>query len=136
MAGVSDVYTEFNASFGGQPLLIRTLVGAPQIQKAFVRLPDGAVDGNGYAVTGYSSLRDLWFGVIGSITNQPGTATYTLATLQQAMSEILIARQPANIRSLDHLSDFDAGDHSDHLTVGRLTKLMADSYVPSANHTG
>ncbi|ORY58336.1 hypothetical protein BCR35DRAFT_271227, partial [Leucosporidium creatinivorum] len=136
MAGVDDVYAEFNATFGGQPVLVRTLVGAPQIQKVWVRLGDGGVDGSGYAVTGYMSLRDLWFGVIGSITNQPGTATYTLATLQQAVSEILLARQPDNVRSLDHLSDYDAGDHSDHLTVGRLTKAMADSYLPNANHTG
>lgn len=41
MAGVADVYTEFNATFGGQTVLVRTLVGAPQNQKVWFRLPDG-----------------------------------------------------------------------------------------------
>lgn len=41
MMGVPDVYTEFNATFGGQPVLVRTLVGAPQVQKVWFRLPDG-----------------------------------------------------------------------------------------------
>lgn len=41
MAGVEDKYTEFYATFGGQPLLVRTLVGAPRNQKIWIRLPDG-----------------------------------------------------------------------------------------------
>ena len=40
MAGVADQYTEFTATFGGQPVLVRTLVGAPQVQKIWFRLPD------------------------------------------------------------------------------------------------
>lgn len=75
----------------------------------------------------YQTLRGLYFGTISSITNQPGDATYTLATLKQAVSQILAARQPARVRTLDHLSDFDGGDHDDHLTTGRLIKEVVGS---------
>lgn len=40
-AGVADSYTEFNATFAGQIMLVRTLVGAPNIQHVWMRLPDG-----------------------------------------------------------------------------------------------
>ncbi|KAM0751772.1 hypothetical protein T439DRAFT_313138 [Meredithblackwellia eburnea MCA 4105] len=136
MAGVPDSYTEFNATFGGQAVTIRTLVGAPQIQKVWFRLPDGDVDGSGYAATGYETLRELYFGSIQSITNQPGTATYTLATLKLAISQILTARQPSFVRTLDYLSDYDAGDHSDHLTTARITAGLVGTYATNASFSG
>lgn len=52
MAGKADDWTEFNATFGGQPCLVRTLAGSSGIQIVYFRLPDGAMDGEGYAVTG------------------------------------------------------------------------------------
>lgn len=91
------------------------------------RLPDGDVDGTGYSATGYETLRELWFGSISSITTQPGTATFTLATLSQAISQILSARQPSFLRTLDYLSQYDAGDHSDHLTTGRIVQGLVRS---------
>ena len=35
MAGVADSWTEFNATFGGQPVVVHTLIGAPHIQKVW-----------------------------------------------------------------------------------------------------
>jgi len=159
MAGVADSYTELTATFGGQPALVRTLVGAPQVQKVWLRLPDGAVDGTGglqpfprpserreltwpfsrrpgFSVNGYQSLRALYFGSISTITNNPGTSTYTLATLKQTIAEILTARQPDNVRTLDYLSDYDGGDHSDHLTTARLVKSLVGTYAPNAGIAG
>ncbi|ORY61153.1 hypothetical protein BCR35DRAFT_196404 [Leucosporidium creatinivorum] len=136
MAGVDDSYSEFSAIFGGQPTVVRTLVGAPQVQKLYFRLPDGAVDGTGFAVNNYQTLRALYFGSISTITNNPGTSTYTLATLKQAIAEILTARQPDNVRTLDYLSDYDGGDHSDHLTTARLVKSLVGTYAPNAGVAG
>ena len=136
MAGVASNWTQISAVFGGQTLIVRTLVGAPQIQKIWMRLPDGDVDGSGYAVTGYQTLRELYFGSIGSITTQDKSATYTLATLKQALSQIITALAPASIQSLDNLSQYDAGDHSDHLTVGRLTSALKASYAAGASFNG
>lgn len=35
MAGVANTWTEFNATFGGQPVVVHTLIGAPQVQKVW-----------------------------------------------------------------------------------------------------
>ncbi|SCZ92524.1 BZ3500_MvSof-1268-A1-R1_Chr5-2g07942 [Microbotryum saponariae] len=136
MANVDDSWTEFVATFGGQPVLVRTLVGAPQVQRVWFRLPDGNVDGTGYAPNGYQSLRGLYFGSISSISSVDGGATFTLATLKNAISDILTARQAKNVRTLDHLSDYDAGDHSDHITTARITSALVGNTAPSANFAG
>lgn len=120
----------------GQVVLVRTLVGAPQVQKVWFRLPDGDVDGTGYAATGYQTLRELYFGSISSITNQPGYSTYTMSTLQLALSQILTARQPTIVRTLDYLSQYDGGDHSDHLTVARITASLVGTYASNAAFSG
>lgn len=78
----------------------------------------------------------LYFGSISSITNQPKTATFTLATLKKALSEILVARQPSRVRTLDNLSDYDGGDHADHLTAARIATEVAGSYVSNATVAG
>ncbi|GAA5902982.1 hypothetical protein JCM6882_009662 [Rhodosporidiobolus microsporus] len=136
MAGTGNTYTEVTATFGGQPVTVRSLKGAPQIQKVYFRLPDGNMDGSGFGITGYQSLRMLYFGSISSITNQPKTATFTLATLKQALAEIITARQPSFVRTLDYMSDYDAGDHADHLTVGRLANEVAGTYATNATIAG
>ncbi|BGP13217.1 hypothetical protein JCM10213_005013 [Rhodosporidiobolus nylandii] len=136
MAGVSNAYTEFSAVFGGQPITVRTLTGAPNVQKVYFRLPDGNMDGSGFPTTGYQSLRMLYFGSISTITNQPKTATFSLATLRQALGEIITALQPTTIRTLDHMSDYDSGDHADHLTVGRLTAELQAQYAAKASFSG
>lgn len=127
MLSVSDTYTEFYATFGGQPVLVRTLEPAPQVQKVWLRLPDGGMEGEGYSVTGYESIRSLFFGNIGTITSIDDAATFTLDSLMEALSEIIAARQPDNVRSLDYLSDYYAGDHADHLTSARLTNQVASA---------
>ncbi|KPV77033.1 uncharacterized protein RHOBADRAFT_12165, partial [Rhodotorula graminis WP1] len=128
MTGVGNTWTEFTTSFGGQQVLVTTLVGAPQIQRVHFRLPDGNMDGSGFPSTGYQSLRNLYFGSISSIRNQPGTATFTLSTLKAALAEILTARQPSWVRTLDNLSDFDAGDHADHLASARIATDVASQF--------
>ncbi|GJN87828.1 hypothetical protein Rhopal_000783-T1 [Rhodotorula paludigena] len=136
MAGVSNVWTEFTSTFGGQPILVTTLKQAPQVQRVHFRFPDGNMDGSGFATTGYQSLRNLYFGSISQIRNQPGTATFSLATLKQALAEIITARQPSYVRTLDYLSDYDAGDHADHLTVGRIASDVAGKYAANASVAG
>jgi len=47
------------AILGGQPVVVETLVAAPRIQRVMFRLPDGNMDGTGFPITGYQSLRAL-----------------------------------------------------------------------------
>ncbi|KDE08515.1 hypothetical protein MVLG_01294 [Microbotryum lychnidis-dioicae p1A1 Lamole] len=129
MMSVANNYTEFFATFGGQPVLVRTLIGAPGVQKLWFRLPDGNIDGSGYSVTGSESLRDLYFGTIGTINTVSMNAYYTYNDLQNALVEILNARQPTVVRTLDHLSAFDGGDHADHIATGRITREAVSAYT-------
>ncbi|GAA5869289.1 hypothetical protein JCM8547_005186 [Rhodosporidiobolus lusitaniae] len=137
MAGATNSsWTEFYATFGGQPVLVKTLVSKPQIQKMFFRLPDGQIEGEGVAVTGYQSLRRLYFGTISSISSIDGVSSFTLSNLRTAIAQIITARQPTVVRSLDHLSDYDSGDHSDHYTSGRIAAEAAAAYARSATFSG
>ncbi|GAA5852849.1 hypothetical protein JCM8547_004705 [Rhodosporidiobolus lusitaniae] len=136
MADVDNTYTEVTATFGGQPVTVRTLKAAPRIQRVYFRFPDGNMDGSGFAITGYSSLRMLYFGSISHLVNQPKTATFTLATLKQALGQIITARQPSRVRTLDYLSDYDSGDHADHLTAARLAAEIAGEYASNATLSG
>ncbi|GAA5884256.1 hypothetical protein JCM6882_002197 [Rhodosporidiobolus microsporus] len=136
MADTNSTWSEFYATFGGQPVLVRTLVAAPQVQRVFFRLPDGQMDGSGVAVTGYQSLRKLYFGSISTIDSIDGEATFSLATLREALGQILTARAPDTVRTLDHLSDYDSGDHADHYTAARLASEAAAAYASSASFAG
>jgi len=120
MGGVSNSYINSYGTFGGQKVLIRTASNAGRIQRIFMRLPDGNVAGGGYQVTNYETLRKLYTGQITKITTIDNSATYTLATLRQAIADIVAARRPSTIRTLNYQVDYDTGDHSDHLTVARL----------------
>ena len=82
------------------------------------------------------SLEKLYFGTLGSVSNLLGTATYTKATLMQALKEILIARAPINVRTLNYLSDYDSGDHSDHHSAARFIRDVVVSSYPSVTLSG
>ncbi|GAA5983759.1 hypothetical protein JCM11641_001748 [Rhodosporidiobolus odoratus] len=136
MAGVNDTWTEYYATFGGQPVLVKTLVAKPHVQRVFFRLPDGQLDGGGDAATGYQSLQRIYFGYIPSITSLDGKASFSLSTLKEAIGQIMTARNPDSVRTLDHLSDYDSGDHSDHYTAARLAHEVASSHAAGASFAG
>jgi LmbE family N-acetylglucosaminyl deacetylase len=76
-------------------------------------------------VGSFQSLQKLFFGQIDSINSIDGAASFTLSTLTSAISQILAARAPDNIRTQDYLRAYDGSDHSDHLTVARITQQVA-----------
>ncbi|GAA5841179.1 hypothetical protein JCM3766R1_001696 [Sporobolomyces carnicolor] len=129
MAQVPNSWTSVTAILGGQPVLVQTLVASPQIQRVIFRLPDGNMDGTGYGLTGYESLRSLYFGSISTISSFGGSATFTLSTLKQAINEVIAARQPTRVRTLDYLSQFDCGDHSDHLATAKIVASLVPTNV-------
>jgi len=121
MAGISTSFSDSYATFGGQSVLIRTSTAQPGLQRVILRLPDGNVDGSGFSANGQQSLQKLYQGSIPSVKSVDGRVTFTLATFKQAISQIISARRPSSIRTQDYESDYDTGDHSDHLTVARIT---------------
>lgn len=83
----------------------------------------------------YQSIRSLYFGNINTITSLTGVS-WSLTNLRTALGQIITARQPEHIKTLDHLSDFDAGDHSDHLATARIANSLIATYAPSASFAG
>lgn len=100
----------------------------PSIQILYLRLPDGAPNGQGYDANSGESLRKLYKREIKTITANDGSTTYTFNTLKQTIATILHNRNPSDIRVLNHKAKVpdihNAGtDHADHVVS---SKLIAD----------
>jgi len=136
MAGVTDSWTEYNATFAGQPVLVRTLAGQPNIQRVWFRLPDGNMDGSGFSRSSGQSLLKLYYGSISSMDNRYGTASFSMSDLVTALGQIMVARQANTIHTLDYLSDYGIGDHSDHQTVARIVASIHSNIGLTASLNG
>ncbi|HJV24428.1 MAG TPA: PIG-L family deacetylase [Aromatoleum sp.] len=110
----------------------------------FLRLPDGAVEGTGFAVTQMQSLKKLQDGEIGVIDAVDGSATYQgWEDLSQTVGSLLIReKQLSGAESVQmHAPEPDAdanpGDHSDHRAVGALVQRVAAQYkFPASYYIG
>jgi len=92
-------------------LTLKKLAVTYLVVKKYFRLPDGGMTGEGYAVNNnYQTLPKLYFGTISSISNRYGTATFTMSSLETAISEIITASQPSLLATLDYMSDYGTGE--------------------------
>jgi LmbE family N-acetylglucosaminyl deacetylase len=89
----------------------------------FMRLPDGNVNGRGFASEGSESLNKLANGTIPSIASVDTTSEYSKADILAALQQLMNHYGPAVVRTqaINNHSD-TYRDHSDHLAVGRLTQ--------------
>jgi hypothetical protein len=83
----------------------------------------------------FQSLEKLFFGQINTINSIDGAAAFSLSTLSSAISQILAARAPDNIRTQDYLRAYDGSDHSDHLTTARIAQQVAGT-TPLTGYMG
>ncbi|MHB8498875.1 MAG: PIG-L family deacetylase [Acidimicrobiales bacterium] len=120
MAGVSNRWRRGSIHANGYELVLETLIDAPRLTIVFVRLPDGAVDGSGYADTHYESLKKLWTGEIPYISSADGSR-YSSAQLESTLASIATQYRPDAIYTQDFLGYFGDGDHTDHVATGLLT---------------
>ncbi|HEY7417986.1 MAG TPA: PIG-L family deacetylase, partial [Ktedonobacteraceae bacterium] len=60
MSGVADSWTQADAGISGHPISVYTLSAYPAVSVAFLHLPDGNIDGSGFASTNHESLENLW----------------------------------------------------------------------------
>ncbi|OCK81980.1 hypothetical protein K432DRAFT_403301 [Lepidopterella palustris CBS 459.81] len=126
---------------GGQILRVRTLDGRPELQKVWLRLPDGNSLGEGFSGTGNTSLQKLYQGDITKMEATDGSARYTLNALKDVISGILKIRKPNNIRVQDFKREYTSlgneHDHPDHLTAARIVRdAVADGAAPKAKLIG
>ncbi len=118
-------WQDSTASIGGNNFAVSSIADHPRVSLAFLRLPDGNVNGAGFASTGNVSLQELAANPSLSLTAVDGSATYTNANLVQLLSTIITVDRPTVVYTLITGGKYANGDHSDHLSVGRLTLQAA-----------
>lgn len=122
MAGVANSWTQSDAGVTGHPIPVFTLTDQRNVSLAFMRLPDGDVNGSGFASNGYQSLQGLWTGSTAIIEAVDRSSSYTLSTLTSTLAYLIASFQPEHVNTQDYRRTYGDGDHSDHHTVGYLTR--------------
>jgi LmbE family N-acetylglucosaminyl deacetylase len=142
MAGTSDSWTATTLTKtdgdGNSHLMQQyTLDGDSNVSLVFMRLPDGRGSGDGFASTGYQSLKKLWESSapytyqIDSLGG--GSSAYTRPELVEVLTALMDEYQPDTIRTQDYVGAFGGSDHSDHYAVARFVNLAQLNY--STAHT-
>ncbi|EAW09018.1 uncharacterized protein ACLA_077650 [Aspergillus clavatus NRRL 1] len=129
MAGVSNDWEESDLGIPGKDIPLYTLSDRQRISIAFMHLPDGSIDGNGFPSTDNESMEKLWKESIPEIrtVDESGT-TYTRQELIDTLTTIIDDFGPDDVNALDYLHDFGTGDHSDHTAGGLFANEAA---IPS-----
>ncbi|KAL4915472.1 putative deacetylase LmbE-like domain-containing protein [Aspergillus aurantiobrunneus] len=129
MAGVESVWDESNIGVEGKDIPLYTLRANPRVSLAFLHIPDGSNDGNGYPSTGQESLEKLWKDKIAAIRTVDGSGTtYSKQELIHTLTWIINDYKADSLNSFDYLHDYGTGDHSDHTSAGLFTNEAA---IPS-----
>ena len=115
MAGTSDSWTATTLTKtdgdGNSHLMQQyTLDGDSNVSLVFMRLPDGRGSGDGFASTGYQSLKKLWESSapytyqIDSLGG--GSSAYTRPELVEVLTALMDEYQPDTIRTQDYVGAF------------------------------
>lgn len=138
MGGVANSWTKSEATVAGHTLHIATLTGKPTVSQVYMRLPNGGSSGAGYAATGFKSLPRLWrshnpepasLTPISELSALDGSATYTYEGLLATLEGLIAEFEPEVISTQDFTHEFGTGDHADHITVAKLTRIAANSWT-------
>jgi LmbE family N-acetylglucosaminyl deacetylase len=136
MAGKANLWTQSDAGVPGHPIPLFTLSGSPNISLAYLRLPDGNLDGSGFPATGNESLQQLWQGTITKIDAIDGSSSYTQTSLITTLARLMTGAQPTQIYTQDFVGTYGDGDHSDHHATAYLTQAAARQYAAAHTVTG
>jgi LmbE family N-acetylglucosaminyl deacetylase len=136
MCGVADSWTQSDAGISGHPIPVFTLSGHPSVSLAFLRLPDGNLDGSGFFVTGSDSLEKLWTNSISTIHALDGSSSYTKAALTSTLTSLMSSFQPGQVNMQDYVGTYGDGDHSDHHTSAYFVQSALQAYTTTHSFTG
>ncbi|KAF4212966.1 hypothetical protein CNMCM8980_009556 [Aspergillus fumigatiaffinis] len=125
MAGMPNVWDESDIGVEGKDIPLYSLRDR-DISLAFMHMPDGSIDGDGFASTGHESLEKLWKDKINSIrtVDESGTS-YTRSDLIETLAQIINDFNPDWINSQDYVHPYGSGDHSDHSSAGLFANEAA-----------
>jgi LmbE family N-acetylglucosaminyl deacetylase len=113
-----------------QYITIASPMGNPNISLIFMRLPDGNPSGTGFERTRLESLAKLDSGEISNITSVDGQSAYQKDEVVGALTKLMDFYQPGVIRAqLPEVINDGPQDHSDHLAVGRYTRIAHQQHL-------
>jgi len=100
-----------------------------EVSAYFLRIPDGNLDGSGFAAYNSQSLFKLSTGQISSITALDNSTTYHgwPAFIATAESIIRLESEGISERWINYLNPdatLNSGDHTDHLSIGHAIQQM------------
>ena len=142
MAGVSNQWTGSQISAGGHSIHLETLNAQPAISIAYLRLPDGGTDGEGFPLYNNQSLMKLWNSAnggtpsISSMKAVDNSAIYTYSGLIQTLTQMIESFEPQQIYTQNYKVAILGPDHPDHAVTGRLTRLASKEYEESHRLVG
>ena len=126
MALTPGGWTAADAGLRGHPAPLLTLAAKPTVSLVFLRLPDGQSRGEGFARTGFVSMKKLWQDEIPSLTTVDGTSSYSKDDLVATLAALIETARPDRIATQDFVGNFGEGDHSDHYATAYFTRAAAD----------
>ena len=98
--------------------------GDPDVTIAFLRLPDGNLNGDGFSATGHAALPKLLSGVIADLAPVTGAPALSSEGLVLSLAELIQAYDAT--RLFTHVpsdsAEWSAGDHPDHAATGTYAR--------------
>lgn len=139
LMGVPNVWSDGPTTINNHAIQSRSLATRPNVGLIFLHLPDGGVDGKGFASTGHVSLEEIASQNNKVLRTIDGNTGYTYAELTNLISSIVVTDKPDTIYT--HLSTgrLSVGDHSDHHVVGRIAiraRSIAKSTAEVSRYVG
>lgn len=112
-------WTRTQRTFAGHQVHVSTSPGSGRVTLYSLRLPDGALDGDGTRTTGNRSMSMLLDNRIRSITPMDGTKSYDRAGLIATVRAIAASTGAGTVRIQDRRSQ--QSDHADHTATARIS---------------
>ena len=136
MCGVANSWTQADAGITDCSIPIFTLTKHPSVSLAFIRLPDGNINGSGFSSTHYQSLQQLWMDSISTIDTLNGSSSYSKATLISTLTSLMLSFQPDQINTQNYTGTYGDGDHSDHHSVAYFVHAATQQYTSPHSLSG
>lgn len=114
---------------GGQFVTVANPKGDKQISLIFLHMPDGGLQGMGFARTHHESLQQLYTGRIPIIKTVDNSSTYNSTQLTANLIVLMQTYQPSEIRSQSSSAGEQYKDHSDHTNVAHYTTDAYKAYL-------
>ena len=130
MLGNSDIWVERILKINdNEYVTVANPRGNSRISLIFMYLPDGNLKGQGFTATNNESLERLGNGKISSMQAVYGGSAYSSSQLTQALTALMHAYQPTEIRTQSNYAGSIYTDHSDHRAVGRFVAAAYNDYI-------